>query len=143
MVVVDCQLCGVLSSEAQWAQYGSGRRPLGEQCELCFYVRMLWCGRLSFPQLVARVDFSHANSLHFCKRRLALERLVSSMWNKNKCCYPSTCFGALGAQDTATLEGGYSGRTLEDGYSGRTLEDGYSVDAMPNLSLSMCDKFNV
>ena len=79
MVVVDCQLCGVLSSEAHWAQYGSGRRPLGEQCELCFYVRMLWYGRLSFPQLVARVDCSQANSLLFCKRRLALERLVSSM----------------------------------------------------------------
>jgi len=39
----------------------------------------LWYGRLSFPQLVARVDFSQANSLLFCKRRLALERLVSSM----------------------------------------------------------------
>ena len=62
-----------------YPKHGSGRRPLGEQCELCFYVRMLWHGRLSFPQLVARVDFSQANSLLCCKRRLALERLVSSM----------------------------------------------------------------
>ena len=79
--MVECQLCGVSSSEARWAQYASGphRRPLGEQCELCLFVRMLWYGRLSFPQFVALVDFSLVDSLRFCKRRLALERLLSSM----------------------------------------------------------------
>ena len=44
-----------------------------------FFVRMLWYGRLSFPQLVALADFSQVNPLRFCKRWLALECLLSSM----------------------------------------------------------------
>ncbi len=86
--MVECQLCGVSSSEARWAQYANGphRRPLGEQCELCFL--FVCCGMavchfhslLPLPTFHKSIRFAFASAgllLSVCFPRIEKRSVVS------------------------------------------------------------------